>query len=1077
MKKRYPGPLPFSYEDNNIFFGREQEIEYLSTLILNNRTTVLHGKSGFGKSSLINAGLIPYMVKNVDCEIIRVRFYNYDKAHFLSPRDTFLKTIQIQHSPATPYIDKLVGNGHVSAWRYFKKMQSESPKTMNDDDVAIGSGVSYILIFDQFEELFTYPKEYVKELAKELQEVIFNRIPEEYQDTLKESFRNKENLKEYQEELNLLDKDIPVKVVFSLRSDRFNYLTHLIHYIPNLLKNTYKVTRMAPPQVKEAIIKPTLLQNGFGSPRFILEDGLVNKIIDFLSAAREEGSRKKIEIFEMQIICQKLEEIVIQYDKDNESGPRPIPLVLTEKIMTDSGFIKDKKHPFSEIIKNYYKETVSLIASPAELLSARYLIERKLIDQSTGNRISLDMAFVDQTGISEETLRHLINRRMVRIESNTVSGSSIEISHDSLILPIMQASAELGSLDRKLAGFFDASVQTGGKKTERMARKVIYSIISSEHGTLEIMPSEWDEDFLKTLRSNPVVIERKPAGDRSVFAVKEIFQQTAQQEKERSQRFYTKNWIMKFVMSIFVSVIVIFLLLRTGNQIIRQSNRNYALVYLGYAVAAIEIKEEAIRVADYIYDQKKVYPEDSAKVKTVFLQIFQSQYMQSRLSTFTDTLLTTSLSAKRIDISPDGNYFVLQNDREGVDSGHYKILDNKGNDIRDFERINYAYFTNYPNTVLLAKYASASSGEALSSLQKTLSNEFILFDCSTGSMDSVNLGRGNFLYPLDNIARPYEGNTYDSYRVQFTASGRLLVPFSRLYDYGPGNKQVRLIQNGRTLKNLPSIWSTSLSKDGKKILVAEGTVNGSPGIAVYDEDGHRRPFAFRNVVFADFTEKGDLIFGGGHTLKIMRDDGVVQEFNINDYIKYAYADGDGRFAVVKGERNVYTVNTENGAMNAYRGELVDVNFDKQVFITSNNIPGGENEMQHPDTLWKRHFLNDRDRHFFSWSKGIRNAQYNKSTDELMVLTRDNQLLLLNGNMAVKAGFLLTANDISAFSRDGKTLFYVRDEFLTVFKNDGKLINFFDFDTDHRWLHNSLHSKPLTPQELKDHDLSFTKEIF
>src|SRR5215218_4206898 len=179
MKKRYPGTLPFSYDDRNLFFGRDQEIDYLTTLIINNQITILHGKSGYGKSSLINAGLVPNLLERSNCEIIRIRFYNYDKGNPLLPLDTFLKTVQ-QHLSGIPYLDGLLPTDHPSAWRYFKKLQYGNLKKFpQDDEGNTASQLSYILVIDQFEELFTYPKEAVIALAKEFQEILLHRIPEE----------------------------------------------------------------------------------------------------------------------------------------------------------------------------------------------------------------------------------------------------------------------------------------------------------------------------------------------------------------------------------------------------------------------------------------------------------------------------------------------------------------------------------------------------------------------------------------------------------------------------------------------------------------------------------------------------------------------------------------------------------------------------------------------------------------------------------------------------------------------------------------------------------------------------------
>src|SRR5262245_38320553 len=59
----YRGILPFRYVDRHLFFGREQFLEEFLAQILAFRLVILFGRSGAGKSSLINAGLIPALEK------------------------------------------------------------------------------------------------------------------------------------------------------------------------------------------------------------------------------------------------------------------------------------------------------------------------------------------------------------------------------------------------------------------------------------------------------------------------------------------------------------------------------------------------------------------------------------------------------------------------------------------------------------------------------------------------------------------------------------------------------------------------------------------------------------------------------------------------------------------------------------------------------------------------------------------------------------------------------------------------------------------------------------------------------
>src|SRR5262249_9126885 len=58
-KTPYVGPQPFRIEDEDIFFGRRVECAELFSLAVSHRILVLYAQSGAGKSSLVNAGLIP----------------------------------------------------------------------------------------------------------------------------------------------------------------------------------------------------------------------------------------------------------------------------------------------------------------------------------------------------------------------------------------------------------------------------------------------------------------------------------------------------------------------------------------------------------------------------------------------------------------------------------------------------------------------------------------------------------------------------------------------------------------------------------------------------------------------------------------------------------------------------------------------------------------------------------------------------------------------------------------------------------------------------------------------------------
>ena len=59
----FVGLKPYTKENSNFYFGREQEVENLLGVLQKNKFVTLSGATGAGKTSLINAGLIPRLKK------------------------------------------------------------------------------------------------------------------------------------------------------------------------------------------------------------------------------------------------------------------------------------------------------------------------------------------------------------------------------------------------------------------------------------------------------------------------------------------------------------------------------------------------------------------------------------------------------------------------------------------------------------------------------------------------------------------------------------------------------------------------------------------------------------------------------------------------------------------------------------------------------------------------------------------------------------------------------------------------------------------------------------------------------
>ena len=61
----YPGLRPFNPDEWAIFFGREPMIDEVIRLLAGQHLVVVHGASGCGKSSLVRAGVLPWLALEV----------------------------------------------------------------------------------------------------------------------------------------------------------------------------------------------------------------------------------------------------------------------------------------------------------------------------------------------------------------------------------------------------------------------------------------------------------------------------------------------------------------------------------------------------------------------------------------------------------------------------------------------------------------------------------------------------------------------------------------------------------------------------------------------------------------------------------------------------------------------------------------------------------------------------------------------------------------------------------------------------------------------------------------------------
>jgi hypothetical protein len=452
LPTRYPGSRPFTQDDKALFFGRDEDITKLTTFITVEKTTVLYGKSGLGKTSLLNAGVLPKLESQHQYRILPVRFGSYTHDNLKHPLDIVEEQIAAR-SQQEGFLSSIESEV-ISLWQHIKNLELTLP---NQPTV--------LLVFDQFEELFSYP-EGVADFAEALADLLYSRMPKSFQRALRLATRNNPNLLTL-EQSDFLERPLKVKVVMSIRSDRMSMLDSLSSQMPQILLNCYELKPLSRQQAEEAIASPAQKSGEFQSPLFTYQPEALRKILDYLT---QKGT-KPIESFQLQILCQFVEETLIIARND------------TSVEENDLGELE-------AIYRNYYENSLKKLGTEEEQRKARIFIEEGLIFAQEERRITLYEGQIHGTfDISEELLQRLSDTHLIRSEPHSSGGYMYELSHDTLVAPILKAKAQRYQSER-LKEAQQQLVEVRAKRKKKIIRALlIFGIPAILVGLLILVPA------------------------------------------------------------------------------------------------------------------------------------------------------------------------------------------------------------------------------------------------------------------------------------------------------------------------------------------------------------------------------------------------------------------------------------------------------------------------------------------------------------------------------------------------------------------------------------------------------------
>jgi hypothetical protein len=395
---RYKGTAPFQDDpvDRRVFFGRETESRSLLHLVLAEPLVVLFAKSGLGKSSLINAGLVEPLRERNHLPMV-VRLSDRRKG----PVGSLLAGVRQAADEAAV---ERVGGEPADMVDLFSGAEFWSP---NDELL------HPVLVVDQFEELFTLHSpdargDFIRQLAELMQGARQSRAGRAETPRL--------------------------KVVLALREDFLAHLEELAHDIPAILHHRFRLGPLTRGAARAAIVGPAALADpamSFTTDAFSFREEAVDQMLNFLARQRHgEGtiSSDHVEPVQLQLVCQYLEEQVRRHQAAGRSS-----VVVTA---ADLG----GEAQMQQVLEGFYDRTLGGIRGPLERWRVRRLCEKRLIS-AAGRRLTEDEEEIcGRFRLSGERLRDLVDQRLLRAEPR-LGGTFYELAHDRLVSPIRRSRA------------------------------------------------------------------------------------------------------------------------------------------------------------------------------------------------------------------------------------------------------------------------------------------------------------------------------------------------------------------------------------------------------------------------------------------------------------------------------------------------------------------------------------------------------------------------------------------------------------------------------------------------------------
>jgi WD40 repeat protein len=378
----FGGCEPYGRAEGQFLPLREDECKRLLYMLENEKVSVLCSEPGMGKTSLIDAGVLSsgeLSRKNVLALKFEVPAFKFGDLVLEKQLVGFLNA----QSSKPSYIDMAFENDG-SLWFAAKKLQACFPEAQR-----------FCLIFDSFENFFTYTDSARKEFAKALSGLVYGEIPAKFNQEIQDIMLGKSDVVISKDGMKMLYQDLNFSVLFSVSEAAYNLMAELEENIHGVFKSTLKIMPFDFSAAESAlqVIASQPLDN---LPEVKFDEKAVQKIISgvsFNSLINPGFLRNAVFYFRKKAVEKNLQTVTQEFV--DETG-----YFLKSRFLMFTDFIADEKarENFMLFVRNemvFESETQPLPAAKTIALK-KYFIDEDILDKAV--RLSVLKQFVGFVG-------------------------------------------------------------------------------------------------------------------------------------------------------------------------------------------------------------------------------------------------------------------------------------------------------------------------------------------------------------------------------------------------------------------------------------------------------------------------------------------------------------------------------------------------------------------------------------------------------------------------------------------------------------------------------------------------------